>query len=201
LAQAEERKWEVRMKSILRQIGTRWIPGFIAVVALFGTPALPTSGAVTRTFSCPGWTFMPFADGPYSMIGNSRVISAGRVDAQSTIFACNASLPHGATVTNVSFMLVDWSAYAEVRDCKLLRTGLQPGYTQGGSLDVLASVPATGVAAKPGDVRYTDTSIINAKVNNNRYGYVLRCTVDPSGGGPDVPWAGLYGASIVYTTG
>jgi len=99
-------------------------------------------------------------------------------------------------------MLVDWSSQAEVRECKLVRTGLQPGYTQGGSgPDVLATVPATGVTAKSGDLRYTDTSITNGKINNNRYGYTLRCTIDPSGGGPDVPWTGLYGASIVYTTG
>ena len=193
----------VGVRTALVHRGRRWIPALIAVAALYGlgAPTLPTTGAVARVFSCPGWTFMPFADTPYSMIGNARVISAGLTGAQTTVFTCNASLRHGATVTGVSFALVDWASFAQVANCQLKRTGLQFGYTEGGPGDVLASVPATGEAATPGVVRYTDSTITNGKVNNNRYGYMLRCDIDPSGGAPEVPWVGLFGASIAYTTG
>lgn len=192
---------ESRVNLLLHQVGVRAIPGLVALIALFVAPALPTGAVTTKTFSCPGWSFMPFAGVDYSMVGNSRVVSAGVTGAQPTIFTCNAALPHGATVTSASFMMVDWSSSAEVRDCKLMRTGLQVGYTQGGSADVLASVTGTGGATKLGDVRFTDSTITNGKVNNNRYAYVLSCVIEPSGGGPDVPWVGLYGASVVYTTG
>ena len=100
-------------------------------------------------------------------------------------------LPDRAVVTKVQFTLFDTDASQEVSFCNLARHSITA--STAGNPDVMASVAATGAAAKPGVVRRTDTSIAFATVHNASFSYQLECAL---GLGIDV---GIYGANVTYT--
>ena len=100
-------------------------------------------------------------------------------------------------VTKVQFTLLDETDRAEVRDCALFRRPL--GAAEGVSTaQEVAQVQSTGMDAMPGKVRYADTSILRATVNNINYAYWLQCQINFHNLG-GTPGAGNYGASITYT--
>ena len=59
------------------------------------------------------------------------------------------------------------------------------------SFTVLASVPATGVAADPGPVRFATTSISYGRIDMSNYAYFLQCKLGTE--------TGIVGADIQYT--
>ena len=166
------------------------------VVARDGSPAAVEPTAIqTRSISCQGLNFHAIDDRTlYAYNGGMRV----RWEAGgSGYFQCDPDLPNRATVTKVQFTVRDFHQDVEVRYCALYRSGLTVA-TAPAPVDIMAEVPTTGMDAMPGDVRLTDTSILNPTINNTRYGYALQCQINFRGlseGGP----SGIYGANVVYT--
>lgn len=102
------------------------------------------------------------------------------------IFACNAALPHGATVKAVNFTFLD-SSPTDSTGCDLNRVDL----TTGGSETMASAFPASESADV---VRVTSTNITSSRVNANKYAYALTCTI--IGDGTDI---GFFGGSVRYT--
>jgi hypothetical protein len=108
-------------------------------------------------------------------------------------FVCDPGLPARAVVTMVQFTLLDDVKTAEIRDCALLRSGLTVATAS--TAQQLASVPGTGVAAAPGIVRKSDSSIDFATVDNARYAYWLKCEITSDNN----QQTGIFGADVIYT--
>jgi hypothetical protein len=157
-----------------------------------GSGAEPAVTTYTRSASCAGLSFYPADTGTtYANAGTLRIRTDGSAGGY---FRCDPGLPHGAVVTRVRFTLEDGSSSGEAGPCSLRRSGLTTASAS--TYDVLASVSSTGVSAFPGTVRYADTTISNATINNGSYAYWLECWLTGWGGGP---YFGLYGADISYT--
>jgi hypothetical protein len=139
----------------------------------------------TRTLSCSGIGFTAIS---------STVESAnyGALRGGEGFHTCSLSLPHKATVTRVRFTVYDIALLQEVRNCALVRVALAASPTP--TLEVMASVPATGINPYPGIVRLTDTTISKAYVDNTKWGYFLQCEPTYNSGN-----VGIYGADVTYT--
>jgi hypothetical protein len=149
----------------------------------------------TRASSCAGLDFYPTDDLTYwDNNGTLRVRRADRFAGQG-VFRCDPGLPHGARVTKVQFTIYDNAAEAGwgyIDQCQLLRSGLTVATAQ--TYQVLGEVPATGDLATPGVVRYTDTTIDYATIDNTKFGYWLACHLESAGN--DV---GIFGANVIYS--
>ena len=156
------------------------------------TDASSAAPAATHTgaLSCGATGFLPDDSGTGYTLGSGhwRYWTGGG----SSHFSCNVTLPNKAVLTKVQFTLADFDAAAQVSGCKLARRSLSP--STAADVEVLASVPATGISAHAGSVRLTDSTIAHATVSDTGYWYTLECNL---GFGADV---GIYGASISYTT-
>ncbi len=115
---------------------------------------------------------------------------------------CDPGLPNRALVTKVQFTVSDTSVNWDIRNCGLFRTGLTP--STAGTVQELALVSPTGLAATPGTVRKTDSSIKHAIVDNTSWAYELQCQIDYLFN-PDLPppssskTSGIFGADVIYS--
>jgi len=145
----------------------------------------------TRTASCSALGgFHPIdSNTKYGYASTTRLYYLG---VGSSFFLCDPGLPNKAVVTKVRFTIYDYSASAEVRNCALVRSGLTP--TTAESLQVLASVPATGASYYSDQpLRPSDTSISYATIDNGNFAYWLQCEFSAN-----TSALGLYGADITY---
>lgn len=171
--------------------------GCVLAVAVMGpqlgsmAPTTSAASSQTRVFSCPGLDFVPW-------VSKTEFFANGltRSSYDTDFYFCNAALPNKAVVTKVQFTLFDASAYHEFRYCTLTRVGLKPA--QAATYWNLAEVPPTGVAAAPGYVRLTDSTISTPTIDNSNFAYWLQCqfNMDPTAVRDRL---GLVGADIVYT--
>ena len=146
----------------------------------------------TRTTSCSALGgFHPIdSNTKYAYAATTRLYYVG---VGSSFFLCDPGLPNKAVVTKVRFTIFDNSVNGEVRNCALVRSGLTP--TTAESLQVLASVPATGVPFYSGGppLRPSDTSISYATIDNANFAYWLQCEFSEN-----TSALGLYGADVTY---
>lgn len=163
---------------------------FVAPVAAQVTNPSTTT-TYTRSASCAGLDFYPTdSDTRYSNDSMLRYSIAG---SGTKVFRCDPGVPNGAVVIKVQFTLFDGEGGSAVAGpCDFVRSGLTTGGAA--SSQLLASVRAT--VNDPGTVRFTDTTIQYATINNASYGYWFECHLDP-GDGYGKP--GLYGADVIYT--
>lgn len=132
-------------------------------------------------FSCPSTAWYPDEnDDAYWTSGSKRFSTTSPV----SVFYCNATLPHGATVTSVRFSLYD-AVSPDFVACSLLRTNL----VTHGEIDMAA------VATDPpvGDTIQTDKTIAKPTIDNKRFTYAFKCALF----GSDAS-IGFYGASAGY---
>lgn len=141
----------------------------------------------TRVVNCHGLAFYP--------VRSSSGYSSGGVarygDGEKTTFTCDPRLPHRAVVTKVRFTVRDQSFYSQVSNCALGRSPLAAATA--GTIEVMASVPATGAAEVPYTVRLETTSIQYPTINNGAYVYWLQCDVETVGGEQ------IFGADVTFT--
>jgi len=114
----------------------------------------------------------------YSNWGNSLIPS----DSSSPWYYAAVQLPHGATVTSLTFSWNDTSTTNDAT-CTLYRTNMAGGG------DLMASVSSSGSTGAGGG---TDPTINNANVDNTMYAYYLEWHL------PDANTAG-FGVVIEYT--
>jgi hypothetical protein len=175
---------------------TFFLAAGIAIGALLA-PTFDGGGAqavttYTRTNSCGalgGFQPINSATGYAHYLNGTRLYWTG---GGTGFFLCNPGLPNKAVVTRVRFTIYDYSAGGEVRNCALVRSGLTPPTAE--SLQVLASVPATGVSPYSDQpLRPSDTSISYAAIDNANFAYFLQCELSASSSA-----VGLYGADVTY---
>ena len=120
-----------------------------------------------------------------------------RSNAGDGWFLCSAHLPHKAMVRRVRFTVKDTFDKIDVLYCALVRVPL----SLTGQLQVLAVMSSTGLAAEPGILRLSDTSIGFATVDNANYAYYLQCQIyfDPSLVAIGGAYARIIGADVTYT--
>jgi hypothetical protein len=146
--------------------------------------------SATRTghFSCDGTTWEPLDSsmtfGHAGGVYRHRTSTAGNGN-----FRCNLALPHGSTVTEMTYVVHDSDAVGFV-GCQTIRID-QTGTT--GAFETLAS-GATTAAFTGGASELVDSSITNAAIDNSRYSYFAQCA--PSTG---TSATGIYGATVTYT--
>jgi hypothetical protein len=122
--------------------------------------------------------------------GDSELTRMGTNGFGTDEFACPVHLPDGAVVTAFSAGVYDSSAGALVR-CVLYRAEVvSPGATA-----ILADIGTT-IDGAPGSVVLEDTTIDNATIDNDGYGYEAVCTVYAA----DSTSSKLFGVSVEYTT-
>ena len=177
---------------------TMFIAGLLAASALSASVAAApatVSSTLTRVTSCQGLNFHPIdSDQEYGYDSSLMIHPRGDIHVGSGFFVCDPELPDRAVVTKVSFTVRDPEDHAEVRLCGLFRAGLTTSTV--GTVQELAQVSSTGLAASPGVVRKTDSSIAHSTVDNGSWGYELQCQVHYTAGGR-LP-VGILGASITY---
>ena len=122
-----------------------------------------------RVASCAGFDFHPI-DNRTTYRWEDRVLYRLN-NAGDGWFLCSAHLPHKAVVKQVRFMVKDIPDKSELRYCALIRTPLAVA----GAVQAMAVMQSTGVAADPGIIRVSDTSIAFATVDNATS--VTRCSV------------------------
>jgi hypothetical protein len=173
---------------------TFFLAAGIAIGALLA-PAFGGGGAqavttYTRTASCSALGGFDGQDSDTgSAYASTRLYWTGGGDG---FFLCDPSLPNKAVVTKVRFTVLDNSAWGEVRNCALARSGLTT--TTAASVQVLATVPATGgESSSPTPRRPADTSISFATIDNANFAYWLQCQLSETS-----PFVGIYGADITY---
>jgi hypothetical protein len=135
--------------------------------------------------SCAGFGFYPsYYEDVYTSIGVRR--QAGPV----SLLFCALSLPHGKTVTSVKFQLFDESPAGGISGCYVSRVKLAP---PDGSFQRLAGPLESGGSFADGYVVRTDTSIINAVIDNKKFAYFAECQA------PGVMEMGVVGVSVFYS--
>jgi hypothetical protein len=171
----------------------------VVAPTLVGSPVFDQAGAQavqTRVVSCAGFNFQPIdSRTPYQWNGRQLYRWSKEGDGW---FMCAANLPHKATVTRVRFTLKDSHDYVSLEFCGLIRTPL----TVSGTVQALGmSVTNTGAAQKPGVVRYSDSSISFATVDNANYAYSLQCRIVYHDGliSSQGNSFGIIGADVTYT--
>jgi hypothetical protein len=181
-----------------------WRPIFLVtqglVVGALATALLSGSGSgaeavttYTRTVSCAAvGGFHPINSSTTYAFANERTMLFRLTENGSGYFVCDPGLPHKAVVTRIRFTILDDTAYYEVRNCALVRGGLAPATAE--SVQVLASVPATGVAYyNHQPLRYSTTSISYATIDNANFAYWLQCELPTN-----LVRLGIYGADVTY---
>ncbi len=86
----------------------------------------------------------------------------------ATVFVASVQLPHGATITNMTFLWYDAAGTGNV-ECWLLRCR--------STEQTIAYVTSVGTA---GDGSSSDDTINYANVDNNQYAYFLQVAIEPS---------------------
>ena len=155
-----------------------------------GLGAAPHAVGQTRTTTCGAMAFKPIDSGTDFVGSGSGKYMYRSGPAFDSEFLCPLELPDRAVVTKVQFTLFDTDASQEVSFCNLVRNSITA--STAGNPDVMASVAATGAAAKPGVVRRTDTSIAFATIHNASFSYQLECALGLGIG------VGIYGANVTY---
>lgn len=158
-------------------------------------PTAPAATTQTRTVSCSGLDFHPVdSRTQYSFDGRWLFKSTFKTDGW---FFCPADLPDRAVVKKVSFTLRDVSDAESLRYCALVRISL---VATDGRFEAMASVAETGMAATPGDVRRSDTSIQTPTVDNTKWAYSYQCQiVYGSIEETSDAQAGIGGASVTFS--
>jgi hypothetical protein len=156
----------------------------------FGGGGAQAVTTYTRTASCSALGgFHPISNATDYTFKTTRLWWLG---GGSGFFLCDPGLPHKAVVTKVRFTIFDNWPSGEVRNCALVRSGLTP--TTAESVQVLASVPATGVPyLNDQPLRPSDTSISYATIDNANFAYWLQCELTLY-----LDAIGLYGADVTY---
>ena len=155
--------------------------------------ASPAATTQTRSVSCNAYQFVAVDSNTGSDYIKTLRIRAGEVG--SGFFICNPTLPTRAVVKKVQISVLDNAPAGAVSLCGMYRAGLSSAKAAQ-SYQQLASFPSTGMAQTPGFVRFTDTSIQNATIDNSNFSYWLQCNLDPGG---DHGGTGIYGADVIYT--
>ena len=160
-----------------------------------------TSQAVTtytRSASCAGLDFYPTdSRTEYDNYGTLRVFRSGDTPNRgSGVFRCDPGLPTGAVVKKVQFTaLLDGFGFG-MNDCALVRAGLTTAAATAQDLGRVSFYPPT---TSGGVVQLTDSSIVNATIDNANWGYWLECSLSSSWSWSSTPSNGLYGADVIYT--
>lgn len=177
--------------AILLAAGVLLGQGAIAVA----TPAAPAATTQTRTASCSGLDFHPVdSRTEYRFDGRWLYRSSYKTDGW---FFCPANLPDRAVVKKVSFTLRDVTDAETIRYCALARLSL---VATDGRFEAMATVAETGMAATPGDVRRSDTSIQTPTIDNAKWAYAYQCQIvyGPIETTTDAQ-AGIGGASVTFS--
>ena len=164
--------------------------------ALISNPA-PATGLTTytRAASCHGLNFHPINNATgFKWHATEKYLYYYHTETSSGdgYFLCDPALPHKAVVTKVQFTLMDDDNMGEIRYCALYRQSLADTYPTP-QPQLMAQVTGTGVAAEPGKVRPSTTSITFATVDNTQFGYYLQCQPTKIFGK-----MGIYGAVVTY---
>jgi hypothetical protein len=167
-------------------------------VSIAATSVSPNA-TQTRSVSCQAMNFHPIEAGTGFRIKGATLLTrwdaAPNTDDNAGFFACDPHPPDRAVVTKVRFTLKDITSAARVSYCGLNRSSLKPG--SAGTFQTLAQVSTTGMAAAPGIVRKSDSSIAHATIDTTDWAYWLQCRIEfEAASGTDA--AGIYGASIDY---
>jgi hypothetical protein len=166
----------------------------VAPVTVGGSRStLPSAATQTRTASCQGLNFHPITNTTgYGWAGTELYIADTPGEA---FFLCDPKLPDRAVVTKVQFTLRDANFVGEVRYCALYRSGLTTD--KANTLQVIATVPETGIADAPGIVRKSTSSIAHGVIDNASWAYWLQCDIYFTDHTSE-QLVGIYGADVVY---
>jgi hypothetical protein len=127
--------------------------------------ATTTTATVTRHASCGGYSFVPWADTQSFGVWNDLRIGQGG-------FVCGLTLPQGATISAVRFMVYDDDANGAVQLCHVWRSQIDPPAQNG---QLLTGKYSTSVASQPGFEIMADTLIDHAVVDNRHFAYRAFC--------------------------
>lgn len=195
------------MSSLLGHRRPAWLLAGMLAGAMVVAPtvtALSTSAPAavqTRVASCQGLNFHAITtDTTFGYRNNNGTMliryDSGQADDPDGFFLCDPGLPNKAVVTKVQFTVFDGVELGEVRYCALYRAGLTASNADDAS-QLMAEVGTTGMAAQPGVVRRSDTSIANATIDNASWGCWLQCQINfPQGSSSN--GVGIYGANVTY---
>lgn len=148
------------------------------------TAFLQSASTLSGVFSCPGAGFLSEVGGA-TTTGADGVRKTGLPDS----VRCAVHVPNGATVTAVTFTLLDDSAANSVT-CSLTRTDIvSPVIAEDTAAGPTATAVDTGVATTLSPALVAGKTVIA----NASFGYSLECALD---GTVDT---GVYGAVITYT--
>ncbi len=95
----------------------------------------------------------------------------------------------------VRFTLYDNSDLINIAYCALVRGSLGTGT---GDAQAMAVIDQTGMAATPGSVRRSDTTIVHATVDQAAYGYWLQCQIIYADTLVATDENGIIGATVTY---
>lgn len=171
-------------------IAAGMLAGSVLTAPGVGLAAVTTAVVQTRAVSCGMSAFRPTISDTSYTIGGAQVLYRSGPGG-SPLFRCDPGLPHNAVVTKLQVTVADYTDQGQMGACTLRRYNLEAATA--GSAEEMASVPATGIAATPGRVRLTDSSIALATVKNGKFAYAVQCELSSH------PNAGLFGASVTYT--
>jgi len=159
------------------------------------TPTTTAATTLTRTVSCAGLNFHPIdSRTTYRWEGPMLYRFDGQGDGW---FLCDPNLPNKAKVTRIRFTVRDVLNQIDVRYCGLVRSGLG---TSGGAPVAMGVIENTGLAAAPGIVRRSDSSISYATIDQTAYAYWLQCQIHFGAGlgGLGGPYGAIIGAEVTY---
>lgn len=123
------------------------------------TGFLTKAETFTRHWSCTGTAFQPL-DSATEWDGAAEGLRFRTTTSGQGVFRCNVDLPDGATVTQVSFSLLDSSATEEVSQVEMWRIN---DVTAIGTETQMTAAGSTGIAATPGAVQLSDTSVTSQR--------------------------------------
>lgn len=154
----------------------------------------PQATTQTRTASCAGLDFQPLESrSEHSWDGRWRYQTSFKGNGW---YFCAAHLPDRAVVTKVSFTLRDVTDAESIKWCSLVRSSLVAADNR---IEAMATVPETGMAARPGNVRRTDSTVTSSTIDNTKWAYSYQCQIvyGPIEQTTDAQ-AGIGGASATY---
>jgi hypothetical protein len=156
------------------------------------TTVAPAAATVyTRATSCYSLNFHPIDSATVYDYQGNQLLRTG--PGGSGFFLCDPHLPQWAVVTKVQFTLYDNADDGSVQYCGLDRADLAAATAT--TYKVMAQIPPTGLSARPGLVRLTDTTINFPSVDNRLYSYWLQCHLDVRTGSFN---HGIFGADVIY---
>jgi hypothetical protein len=174
-----------------------FVLGLALAAMLIAAPGVGGATTYTRSASCAGLDFYPTDS--RTEYDNDLTLRVWRYGDLATIgsgvFRCDPGLPTGAVVTKVQFTALLHQGFG-VADCALRRSGLTTATAT--TAQDLGRVSFAG-GSTTGVVRLTDSSIVNATIDNANWGYWLECSFNGNFGWSTAPYSGLYGADVTYT--